>query len=1062
MTKDKKYVLILIGLVCLIDGIFLGITRMQSTDEFTSLAVPAFLAGKDWSDLVSKYNFHGYGITILLTPLFYFIKNGVLLYRVCLIECLLIRVISSVLTYKILRKELGASENWALWSCILVNFSTLNADDGLALSAMSEVPMAFVLLLVSIAMIKMWTSENTKKKLALLSVIGFILAYATIIHSRVIIIWAAFFLTNLIYIIREKKGLLKELKYVCFFAILFIAFWFLINQVDQLIYSELYKRGNSEVANTTMYVAGNIGGQLKKLLNFNYIKMCIFIFVSLLSTQGYYTFGTIWIVVIFNVYYILKNIKRKKDASEKEKINILLYLSLFAVLGWIGMNAAIALSSVKVVLYNENYRWFTYIRYAKPFMPVMAMTALAICYKEKVNKKLTLIGTTVATILSCLFIEFKIAPLLDNSGYGMGYNLFNRIFYSNQTATEYFHIYTWIYIIVIAAIMLCIWKEKNLAGCITVLIVSGVVLGAQTEYAYDRDSKIEQTVDATENLLENQIEDSGLKIYYYGSGEKYNQYIRVAFEAEKIYYADDIDNIDLTKSVLLTDFTDVKAGAYQDSYVLHLDDNEYIITKSEALMKQCAKLYEESSTKREETYDLGGNTSDEEGNEVTTNSIKLDNSYVTSEAWLVMNGTYTFTFNLTGTDLSADDENLGYIELWGMKELFEHVEITKDDVQKDGSIQVEISHSFEQMEGMYFRVAAQNDNKLVLNRVTYVRSSLEKDFGNLLEGTEDIASCLNGLPLSRRVYIVSENDEYCYLTDYAKVEKAFAGRKVSGLRYNEAREGKPGLLLVHSQDALFWELMDKYVIIGENSSYMLLASNDLLPELEANGVGLLSGSNGIYRDYLQNEEGYVNLPLGEYVVTVEAEPTEAGLMVSMSNGANHMSDMKNAEELQAALESGLQYDFMSYGTADCYLKTSTGKLAVRRVSNSIEIPSEEFLFDDESSIEEDGIITGDGGGIKIFGPNRKWLDGNYIVTCEYEVLSDLKKVDNDKIGTIDALYNGLLIGQVDVRKNMVEEDELTVEMPIIVQYTQADSRLEIRTALAENVKLKLKSVTITQ
>lgn len=1062
MTKDKKYVLILIGLVCLIDGIFLGITRMQSTDEFTSLAVPAFLAGKDWSDLVSKYNFHGYGITILLTPLFYFIKNGVLLYRVCLIECLLIRVISSVLTYKILRKELEVSENWALWSCILVNFSTLNADDGLVLSAMSEVPLAFVLLLVSIAMIKMWTSENTKKKLALLSVIGFILAYATTIHSRVIIIWAAFFLTNLIYIIREKRGLLKELKYVCFFAILFIAFYFLINQMDQLIYSELYKRGNSEVANTTMYVAGNIGGQLKKLLNFNYIKMCIYILVSLLSTQGYYTFGTIWIVVIFNVYYILKNIKRKRDTGEKEKINILLYLSLFAVLGWIGMNAAIALSSVKVVLYNENYRWLTYIRYAKPFMPVMAMTALAIFYKEKVNRKLIVIGTTAVTIVSCLFIEFKIAPLLDNSGYGMGYNLFNRIFYSNQTATEYFHIYTWIYMLVVAAIMLCIWKEKNLAGCILVLIVSGVVLGAQTENAYARDLNIEKTVDATENVLENQVEESGLKIYYYGSGEKYNQYIRLVFEAEKIYYEDGIDNIDLTKSVLLTDSAEVKDNAYQDSYVLQLDDNEYIITQSEDLMKQCAKLYEESSVRRQETYDLKGNIYDEEGNEVPANNILLDNSYVSSGAWLVINGTYTFTFDFTGTNISDNDEILGYVELWGMNELFEHVEITKDDIQENGTIQVEISHSFEQMEGMYFRTASQGDNKLVLKDVTYVRSSLEKDFGNLLEGTEDLASCLNGLSLSRRVYIVSENDEYCYLTDYAKVEKAFAGRKVSGLRYNEAREGKTGLLLVPSQDDLFWELMDKYVIIGENSRYMLLASNDLLPELEANGVGLLSGSNGIYIDYLQNEEGYVTLPLGEYTVTVETEPTDDGIMVSMSNGANHMSDMKNAEELRAALESGLQYDFMSYGTADCYLKTSTGRLAIKRMSNSIEIPPEEFLTDDESSIEEDGIITGDGGGVKIFGPNRKWLDGKYVVTCEYEVLSEMGAVAEDKIGTIDAMYNGTVIGQVDVKKKMVEEDELTVEMPIVVQYTQADSRLEIRTALAEGVKLKLKSVTITQ
>ena len=232
--------------------------------------------------------------------------------------------------------------------------------------------------------------------------------------------------------------------------------------------------------------------------------------------------------------------------------------------------------------------------------------------------------------------------------------------------------------------------------------------------------------------------------------------------------------------------------------------------------------------------------------------------------------------------------------------------------------------------------------------------------------------------------------------------------------------------------------------------------------MEVNGVGSLSGSNGIYIENLQDEDGYVTLPLGEYTVTVEAEPTEDGLMVSMSNGANHMSDMKNAEELQAALESGLQYDFMSYGTADCYLKTSTGKLAVKRVSNSIEIPMEEFLLDDESSVEEDGIITGDSGGVKIFGPNRKWLDGNYIVTCEYEVLSDVGAVVGDKIGTIDTTYNGAVIGQVAVKKKMVEEDELTVEMPIVVQYTQADSRLEIRTALAEGVKLKLKSVTITR
>ena len=589
-----------------------------------------------------------------------------------------------------------------------------------------------------------------------------------------------------------------------------------------------------------------------------------------------------------------------------------------------------------------------------------------------------------------------------------------------------------------------------------------IVLGAQTGYFYNSNKANMKITDATEILLKDETDELEGKIYYHGISGKYNQYLRMALANENIFYAQDESDIDLADSVLLTDSVDVKDNAYQDSYVLQLDNNECIITQSEALMQQCAKLYEESSIKRQEAYDLKGNIYDGEGNEVSANNILLDNSYVNSSAWQTMNGTYTFTFKLTGTDISDDDENLGYVELWGMRELFEHVEITKDDIQENGTIQIEISHPFEQAEGMYFRVASQGDNKLVLNSVTYVRSSLEKDFGNLLEGTENLASCLNGLSLSRRVYIVSENDEYCYLTDYAKVEKAFAGRKVSGLRYNEAREGKTGLLLVPSQDDLFWELMDKYVIIGENSRYMLLASSDLLPELEANGVGLISGSNGIYLDYLQNEAGYVNLPLGEYVVTVETEPTDDGIMVSMSNGANHTSDMKRAEELKGALERGLQYDFMSYGTADCYFKTSTGRLAIKRMSNSIEIPIEEFLVDDESSVEEDGIITGDGGGVKIFGPYWKWLDGNYMVTCEYEVLSNIGAAAVDKIGMIDAIYNGAVINQIDVRKRMVDENELTVEMPIVVQYTQADSRLEIRTALAEGVKLKLKSVTITQ
>lgn len=1061
MTKDKKCVLILIGLVCVINGIFLGITRMQNVDEFTSIAVPALLSGKDWSDLTVNYSFHGYGFAILLTPVFALLKSGTALYMACLAGALILRVGCVVLAYHMLRKYLEVSEYPAFWISILCDVSVFKADDGSALSAMSEIPMAFVLMLLSVFLIKYWVSEKGKKRYGLLAALAFVLVYATTIHSRALIIWAAFFVTGIIYYIREKQSIKEILKQLVFFGCMLIVFFLAVKLLNNFIYSELYQAsGGKEIANTTMAIAGTTGKQLKKLLDMNLLKMIIYIFAALLSSYGIYTFGTSWLLLALNVWYIVKNIKRNPEESYAKKV--LLYLSMFGTLGWFGMNAAIAITSVKVVVYTENYRWLTYIRYAKPFLTIMALTGLVILVREIIPKKAMVITSMALMFLSCLFVWFHMAPLLDETGYGMGYTTFNRIFCNTMSAVSYFGVAGWVCLAIFAVILYCIFKEKYLIGTVLFMLASLVVFGAESVYFYTANDTNEKLTNATELLLGNNYNEIDGTIYYHGINGKYNQYLRMALANENIFYAQDGSDIDLADSVLLTDSVDVKDDAYQDSYVLQLDNNEYIITQSETLLKQCAKRYEESSIKRQESYDLKGNIYDEEGNEVPANNIMLNNSYVSSSGWQMMNGTYTFTFDFAGADFSDDDVVLGYVELWGRRELFEHVEITKDDIQKDGTIRIEILHSFEQMEPMYFIVAAQNDNKLVLNGVTYVRSSLEKDFGNLLEGTEDLASCLNGLSLSRRVYIVSENDEYCYLTDYAKVEKAFAGRKVSGLRYNEAKEGKTGLLLVHSQDALFWELMDKYVIIGENSSYMLLASNDLLPELEADGVSLLSGSNGIYLDYLQNEEGYVNLPLGEYVVTVEAEPTEEGIMVAMSNGANHMSDMKNAEELRAALESGLQYDFMSYGTADCYLKTSTGRLAIKRMSKSIEIPAEEFLVDDESSIEEDGIITGDGGGVKIFGPNRKWLDGKYIVTCEYEVLSDMGAVVEDKIGTIDAMYNGAVIGQVDVRKKMVEEDELTVEMPIVVQYTQADSRLEIRTALAEGVKLKLKSVTITQ
>lgn len=1061
MSK-KRYLIAMIMLVCLVDGIFFSMRYMQNTDEFTSIAVPAFYANLDWRDLTAGANFHGYGMTILLAPIFNFVSNGVILYKLCLVECLILRIICVVLSFIILNKYFNIIEKYAFLICLICNFSTLSPDDGSALSAMSEVPMALVLVVLSFLSIKYFECEKEKTKYVLLMLIALTLAYSTTIHSRSIIIIFSFFCTFFLYLILEKRFSKLDLKRILYFLLFFAIVFVTVYYVDGLIHDVIYQ--TESVTNTTATVASTkITGNIKKLADFSLVRTALKTLLSLLGSFTLYSFGMIWIVLSLNTCYVINEF-REKWRDRAYKLEPLWYLAVFGIIGWCAMNAAIAMSSTGAVR-AQNYRWLTYIRYAKPFTWGLMLSGFAILFLEKYRKKPMWVLAIIGIVCSSVFFMVKTVTLLDESGYGMGYTIFNRIFYTMGTARSYFSIYFAVFTICCGIIMILMVKKKWTQGMLFYLAVSMVIFGAQFMSFYGKNLGLGELTDEIVCLLDNRTEDTAWKIYYTGTSGVFNMYLRIALPDEDIYFVEDETDLNLDEGILLTDYIEEDSEWYRYC-VVKLDENEYLVTANEEILDDICKMYAGNNGTVAEHYDIKNQIYNIEGEYCKEDSIMIsggiEESCWTSNAWSVNAGEYVFSYEMD--DISfGEDGVFGNFEILSSRGLVGQYTARKEDVQKDGSAKIDIAVQFEEPEWVCFRLYTTPESAATLREVSYTQTSLVKPFGTVGEGVSNLNEIIYKIREDLPLYVISGKDEYCYLTDYTKVENAFEEREVLGTRYEDAVKGISGFVLMRNDERLLFDLLDEYIVIGKNTDYVLLASDDLQTELEKGGVECLSGEHGLYLEYYETEDGIISLPFGKYEVTVEDFDGDMDTAIFMSNSIEYVSDIIPREELRSQRDNIRKYELFSYGkTSNCYVKSTQGKVSIRCMEEELDIPLETFWVDEESFLIQDAILTGINGGIKIYGPFCKWPAGDYTAVCTYEIVSEMENGTEGMLGASDIVYNNMVIRYMELSADMVEDGQIVIEVPFVAQPTLGDPRLEVRTVVEPGIQLKLKSVKIVQ
>lgn len=565
IIKDNKfYILLIIFVTIALDGFYFLIKYPSAIDEMTSLAAPLYLNGVDWSDYATlKSKWHGFGTTILVVP-FLKIFGNECLYLICQIQCLIFRIVAEIISYILCKNYFNLTSRQSLLIALACNLGILASDDGRVLTALMEIPITLVCLILIVAICK--AQKSSFNRVAMSVVCATLLPYTYLLHSRVLLIAVAFFSVVVFCGIVYRKLIIS----IPVFAISFISIgafvvWF-YNYIDEALY-----RFAGFVANTNNSGANVVTNHLWKVfaLSPEFIKNFIYEFLSLCGSITYYSFGIIWIITIVNLIYILKRLR-----SREQNIDYLMMTSIFGLVSYWGMNIAF---SIKVVtnMAAGDYDILTYLRYSMPFAWIMVLSGFSILLKENINKKMVgLCSISLSLINLSLFWKITI-PLLEDSGFEMQTTIFNKLFWYGEGARGYFGKMLFV-VVILYIIMFFSWKKNTeLMIAVYTLVSIPFMFSALNTYISVQAENVAR-VDSANKIIKEYTDN--IDLYYRAKENGYYMHFLIDNVDSNVRYAYSLEDIDLLSGVLFTDYK-VK-DTLDDCFMIRLDDNEFLYTEN--------------------------------------------------------------------------------------------------------------------------------------------------------------------------------------------------------------------------------------------------------------------------------------------------------------------------------------------------------------------------------------------------------------------------------------------------------------------------------------------------
>jgi len=384
------------------------------SDEFSTIAGAAFVAGLDWSRVVSLTPYYGFGFSIFLFPVFLFDLSTFEIFLIMRIVTSALAALNGVIAYNITTRIFEVSNlklavvTSIAAACFGPNLIMTNAifNDSMLIF------LNWVILYILLSTAK--RTETSKPGIAMSILLSAIMGYGLLVHHRVIFIWGAVFIFLLCYLAINRKIPILLRVFLPSFIVFFLLARFFENYVQSALWLA-YARVLDNTADSLAWVFSR-----DAFLNrFSVSGLIAFIRMIIGETHTAFVrtagLATLLFVALTFCLICLIYKKTRVHAQKIVKENKLLFM---AITYTITQMAAIILltaysQTTNIQSVGADVRWLLYTRYwATAAAPVILLSVVLFCnIKKQLLGKLMFITGVFLVILNILF-SYLVAPLL--------------------------------------------------------------------------------------------------------------------------------------------------------------------------------------------------------------------------------------------------------------------------------------------------------------------------------------------------------------------------------------------------------------------------------------------------------------------------------------------------------------------------------------------------------------------------------------------------------------------------------------------------------------------------
>lgn len=565
--SNKRIYLGLFLFILLSEGWLVFLRKLPFVaDEVYTLSGSAFFAGYNWSSYMHLHKFYNFGYTMLLTPLYKIFSDPIYIYRAMLFANVVVHALTVIIAYYIANRRLDCSKLSSIAIAIVSTCSSVTLFfKGFVYN---EIPLTLVAWLIVLLLLELVGAVG-KRRIVLSAVLGFVTAYAYIIHSRCLVVFGTLAVLVLLYLLVYKKWIVQPVAFISIFSVCIYSGKMLVEYVK----ANLYLTGTDVLIGNSVEEVATGTWQYAALTSVEGIGKLICQFFSLAGAMTIETGGLLTIVSAAGLFYLFKNFKQYRVGKINPSIFI---LTIFSVVSFWGMVCCIALAGAS----NGKARFLMYTRYFAPFIGTFLFFGLWVLKKyTKQSKKWIGIWSGILTLIVGVVFVFYSCPQLLGASMKDNASLyffipFSRYISGTKFAKNVFAIALLLLVVFTCIQMFLYYRKQFVAFCMVAMIFSVALFWQiekqQCEPAAERRY---QACNATYSMLKDEKLVDSKEIHCLGT-EVYRKAVLVAAYDKNIGY--DSNEIQITKDTILLSNQVEDLQKYNAAYIFRLDKNEWV------------------------------------------------------------------------------------------------------------------------------------------------------------------------------------------------------------------------------------------------------------------------------------------------------------------------------------------------------------------------------------------------------------------------------------------------------------------------------------------------------